>query len=53
MKIYEETVRSWRVIRVKTPTYNAVYKFFKYNGKSMDIIDYDPEILLCISDVVI
>ena len=22
-----------------------LYKFFKYNGKVMDIIDYDPEIL--------
>lgn len=22
-----------------------LYKFFKYNGKVMDIIDYDPEIM--------
>ena len=22
-----------------------LYKFFKYNGKVMDIIDYDPEVL--------
>ena len=22
-----------------------LYKFFKYNGKVMDIIDYDPDIL--------
>ncbi|MEO1011500.1 MAG: TonB-dependent receptor [Bacteroidota bacterium] len=27
------------------PRMKELYKFFKYNGKVMDIIDYDPEIL--------
>ncbi|MEN8667083.1 MAG: TonB-dependent receptor [Flavobacteriaceae bacterium] len=27
------------------PRMKELYKFFKYNGKVMDIIDYDPEVL--------
>lgn len=27
------------------PRMKELYKFFKYNGKVMDIIDYDPEIM--------
>ena len=27
------------------PRMKELYKFFKYNGKVMDIIDYDPDIL--------
>ena len=27
------------------PRMKELYKFFKYNGKVMDIIDYDPDIM--------
>ena len=27
------------------PRMKELYKFFKYNGKVMDIIDYDPDVL--------
>ena len=34
------------------PRMKELYKFFKYNGKVMDIIDYDPEILGIFSGMV-
>ena len=27
------------------PRMKELYKFFKYNGKVMDIIDYDPKVM--------
>jgi len=33
------------------PRMKELYKFFKYNGKVMDIIDYDPEIMHIFSRV--
>lgn len=42
----EETGQIMTSNNVKVhPRMKELYKFFKYNGKVMDIIDYDPEIL--------
>ncbi|MCM4166182.1 hypothetical protein KCTC52924_03106 [Arenibacter antarcticus] len=52
LKVYLYPMRNEETGQIMTsntvkvhPRMKELYKFFKYNGKVMDIIDYDPEIL--------
>jgi hypothetical protein len=52
LKVYLYPMRDAQSERILTsnnikvhPRMKELYKFFKYNGKVMDIIDYDPDVL--------
>jgi hypothetical protein len=60
LKVYLYPLKDERTGEIKTsenlkvhPRMKELYKFFKYNGKVIDIVDYDPEILEVFSSKVL
>ena len=60
LKVYLYPLKDQRTGEIKTsenlkvhPRMKELYKFFKYNGKVVDIKDYDPEILEIFSRTVL